>query len=89
MNRTKSGAIAVGAPGSKARMIEEAKHALKNDGARTLFLTQEGGDVLRLFDFMEPEYCNDVGSYDDAVTNFLLGFIAYWKMDSKLIEKTG
>lgn len=48
MNRTQSGAIAVGAPFSLARINEECKHAIDNS-YHLLMLTEEGRYVLQRF----------------------------------------
>jgi hypothetical protein len=48
MNHTKSGAIAVGRPMSKARILNEAKYALDVDFKR-LWATEEGAYIRTVF----------------------------------------
>lgn len=67
MNTTQSGAIAIGAPMSKARMMSEAQHALKSlNIIATLRETDEGEALLKSYIQI---------SYDWSLIEFLKEFI--------------
>ncbi len=62
MNRTRSGAISVGAPMSLARFAEEASNA-KENSHNLLLLTEEGLAILK-------RYANSVGCDFDMMLEF-------------------
>lgn len=75
MNYTKSGIMAVGAPGSVVRIERELENALEK-GLHLLLLTDEGLGVVARFAAIEG--C-DYGKTDDAGLGELLARKGAWK----------
>lgn len=84
MNYTKSGAIAVGAPHSRARYKEEARHCRIN--LNKLLETEEGVNILKWFFGNEWESVKEINLLkpcSDYLENYLDGFIMGLHLEDK------